>query len=601
MSGETAEQLSGTRRSLSLGSLYLDPNNYRFVDHREYRPIPPERIFDSDVQRRTTAFVLGRNQENVRDLIESIKANGWLDIDPILVERKGRGRFLVVEGNRRVATLKYLKRRYDEDAIDLGKLDSATFSKLPVFLYQDAGERDHLVMMGLHHISGKRRWPAINRARAMEELLQHFHNDADAVCKALGVSKREFNLSVRTLALVNAYKDSDYGDQLQSDQYNLFREVLNSATIREWLGWDHTALKASRQPNLDRLFSWMSREAEIDDGVEEGQDVDIGSTSDPVITTVGHVRELAKIIADPGAVKRLDQTRSLQEATLSSDLLVKNEIEGAFRSCEVGIQKLDSRIGELAADELDKVGQLIGKLKGIMLARNRQPPEDGHRLPWQPFNEITQSHFSSIRVERYRGIGGLRLDGPGRINLIVGVNNAGKTSLLEAIYLLAHQNDERALLDALRWRGRMERDPEPRWIVEQLPRDARISGYFDEIPRNKVSVEFEVDAEPEPDIEDQTSFLSKLDIESSYGVHVQNTAVVFYDDRPRRTSFHGQHWLCRSALTTRSPPTGPRRLRVATGKAWKPVRRGRLSTSFGNASTRHFATSSWPTGSTGFW
>ena len=337
---------------------------------------------------------------------------------------------------------------------------------------------------------------------------------------------------------------------MQSDQYNLFRETLISAAIREWLGWDHTTLAASRQPNLDRLFSWMSREAEIEDGVEEGQDVDIASTSDPVITTVGHVRELAKIIADPRAVKRLDETRSLQEATLSSDLLVKNEIEGAFRSCEVGIQKLDRRIGELAASELDKVGQLIGRLKGIMLARDRQPPEDGHRLPWQPFNEITQSHFSSIRVERYRGIGGLRLDDPGRINLIVGVNNAGKTSLLEAIYLLAHQNDERALLDALRWRGRMERDPEPRWVVEQLPRDARISGCFDEVPDNRVSVEFEVDAEPEPEIEDQTSFLSKLEIESSYGVRMQNTGVVFYDDRPRRTLFQGQHWLCRSALTT---------------------------------------------------
>ena len=133
MSGETAEQLSGTRRSLSLGSLYLDPNNYRFVGQREYRPIPPERIFDADVQRRTTAFVLGRNQQNVRDLIDSIKANGWLDIDPISPSARGRGCISWWKGTGRVATLKHLKRRHDEDAIDLGKLDSATFSRLPVF------------------------------------------------------------------------------------------------------------------------------------------------------------------------------------------------------------------------------------------------------------------------------------------------------------------------------------------------------------------------------------------------------------------------------------------------------------------------------------
>ena len=552
MSDETAEQSrSGSgRRSVPLSRLYLDPNNYRFVDHPDYRPVPPEHVFDADVQRRTTGFVLGRHQENVRNLLASIKANGWLDIDPILVESRDKGRHLVVEGNRRVATLKYLERRYEEDAIDLGEFDANTFSKLPVVLYQDASERDHLVMMGLHHISGKRRWPAINRARAMKRLLPHFHGDADAVCEALGVSKREFNLSVRTLALVDAYEASDYGDQLQSDQYNLFREVLKSEAMRTWIGWDHKALTASNQSNLNRLFSWMSREPESDDAEEDGQDVEFGSMSDPAITTGGHVRELAKIIEDPEAVKSLDETRSLQEATLSSDLLVKSEIDDAFKSCERGIQKLDRRISELAPGQLDRVEQLIGRFQGMMLARKRQPPATGHRLPWQPFNEITQSQFSTIQIERYRGIDGLVLDAPGRINLIVGVNNAGKTSLLEAIYLLAHQSDERALLDAIRWRGRVEGEPPPLWLVGQLPVTARVSGAFDEVPDNATSVCFEVETEPEPDVEDQTSFLSKLAIESSYERRVQSTEVVFFDDRPRRTRFEGQHWLCRSALTS---------------------------------------------------
>ena len=548
MSDETAEQMRGKRQSLSLSSLYLDPNNFRFVDHPEYQPVPPERVFDADVQRRATSIVLGRQQENVRDLIASIKANGWLDIDPILVQRADTGRFLVVEGNRRVATLKYLQRRHEEGVVDLGKLDAARFSDLPVVLYRDAGERDRLVMMGLHHISGKRRWPAINRARAMEQLLPHFQNDADAVCRALGVNKREFNLSVRTLALVKAYKESDYGDQLQSDQYNLFREVLKSEEMRTWLGWDHIARAASNQSNLDRLFSWMSREAETDDGEEDDQDVQ--TMSDPVITTGGHVRELAKIIADPEAVSSLNETRSLQEATLSSDLLVRSEIDGAFKSCDRGIQKLGSRIGELEARELDRVEQLIGRFQGLVLARKRQPPGGGYRLPWQPFNEITQSRFSCINVESYRGISGLTLDDPGRVNLIVGVNNAGKTSLLEAIYLLAHQNDERALLDAIRWRGRVEGDPEPLWLVEQLPHIARISGCFDQIQDNRTRVEFEVAIEPEADVEDQTSFLSKLAIKSSYGEHDQETDVVFFGNRPRRTSFEGQHWLCRSAFTS---------------------------------------------------
>ena len=264
MNNESAEQLRGKRQSLSLSRLYLDPNNYRFHDHPEYCTVSEEHIFDADVQRRTIGFVRGRNQDNVQDLIASIKANGWLDIDPILVERKDKGRFLVIEGNRRVATLKFLQGRYEEGAVDLGRLDRAIFSGISVNLYTDTYERDRLVMMGLHHISGKRRWPAINRAQAMKQLLPHFNNDANAVCQALGVSKREFNLSVRTLALVDVYKESDYGDQFESGKFNLFREVLASPPIRDWLGWGITnsSLRPSSRTWIDS-FPGCRRKQEV--------------------------------------------------------------------------------------------------------------------------------------------------------------------------------------------------------------------------------------------------------------------------------------------------------------------------------------------------
>ncbi len=550
MSRESTEEVRARRQSVALSRLYLDPSNFRFRDHPDYKQIPAEQVLDKDVQRRTTNFVLGRQQEKVRDLVASIKANGWLDIDPILVQRADGARYLVVEGNRRVATLKYLQRRHEEGAIDLGKLDTSVFSELPVVLYRGTGERERLVMMGLHHISGKRRWPAINRAQAMADLLPHFDGDPDAVCRALGVSKREFNLSVRTLALVDAYKQSDYGDQLESEQYNLFREVLRSEEIRTWIGWDHQAGAASNKSNLDRLFSWMSSEAESDERDDDDQNVEVPSNSDRVIATGGQVRELAKIIADPEAVKRLAETRSLQEATLSSDLLARSEVDGALKSCDRGVQKLNRHLGELKGLELDSVEQLIGKLQGVALARKRQPAGTGPRLPWQPFNEITQTQFSSISIDCFRGINGLVIDAPRRVNLIVGRNNAGKTSLLEAIYLLAHQNDERALINTICWRSRVDSDPQPLWLVEQIPPMVSISGRFDNVANGEASVEFAVTTEPEADVEDQTSFLSKLSIDSHYGNRPQSTEVVFFGDRPRRTQFEGQHWLCRSALTS---------------------------------------------------
>ena len=550
MSDASLDPTRSRRQAVSLSNLYLDPNNFRFVDHPDYRYVADEDVFKADVQRLTQTFVAGESQEHIQDLIASFKENGWLDIHPILVERRESGKFLVVEGNRRVATLKHLQRKYQDGKASQGKLDVARFSKVPVVLHEAADERQHMVMMGLHHISGKRRWPAINRALAMKQLREQFDGDANAACRALGVTKQDFNRSVRTLSLVDAYKESDYGDQFKSDQYTLFREVLGKPAIRSWLGWSDSASEATQQDNLDRLFNWMSNVTDTDDGDADGVDVDTRSESGAVITTPGHVRELAKLIEDTAAVRRLDETRSLQEATLSSDLLVKADIDRAFGACDDGIAKLSRQVGELDSEDLDRVERLIGKLHGIAIARKRRPAMSGDRLPWSPFNELTQSQFSTIRVDRYRGIDGLALEDLRRVNLISGINNAGKTSLLEAIYLLAHQNDETALLDVHRWRGRIEGEPDPVWLVGQLQPEVRLSGSFDDVPDNLCRLGIRRLDEVDIDIRDQRYFLAKVALASNYGDRGQSADVALFSNRPPRASFQGRHWLCRSTLTS---------------------------------------------------
>jgi len=43
----------------------------------------------------------------------------------------------------------------------------------------------------------------------------------------------------------------------------------------------------------------------------------------------------------------------------------------------------------------------------------------------------------NLGIERFRGFRELKLDGLGRVNLITGRNNTGKSSLLEAVRILA--------------------------------------------------------------------------------------------------------------------------------------------------------------------
>lgn len=226
------------------------------------------------------------------------------------------------------------------------------------------------------------------------------------------------------------------------------------------------------------------------------------------------------------------------------------------------VNGLTAKIGELGPDELDRVDHISGRLQGLTLSHQRRPPVAGSRLAWQPFNETTASQFRSLNVAKYRGIDGLVLEDPGRMNLIVGVNNSGKTSALEAIYLLAHQNDERALLDMIRLRGRSEGEPDPLWLVEQLPDEIDIGGAFDQVESNAVRLRagrFDHDAEKSGDQAsgDQTSKLSTLVINAEYGERQQWGMATFFSDRPRRTIFDGQNWLCRSAFTSPSSANRP--------------------------------------------
>ena len=53
--------------------------------------------------------------------------------------------------------------------------------------------------------------------------------------------------------------------------------------------------------------------------------------------------------------------------------------------------------------------------------------------------------YSSIRIQGYRGLDSFRMQGLGRVNLLVGTNNCGKTSILECIELLRSVGDPTVL------------------------------------------------------------------------------------------------------------------------------------------------------------
>lgn len=84
--------------------------------------------------------------------------------------------------------------------------------------------------------------------------------------------------------------------------------------------------------------------------------------------------------------------------------------------------------------------------------------------------------FTSLKVNNFRCFQSFELQELGRINLLVGANNSGKTSLLEAIQLLCSGGNLNSLQELMIPRGEYERNKSAR--SRELERELDISNLF---------------------------------------------------------------------------------------------------------------------------
>lgn len=310
-----------------LDRLLLDPNNYRFIDRPDYSKVEDNQLDDARVQQRTLNFLLGKNNSNVKDLISSFTTNGFLDIDQIQVKAVG-DKYVVLEGNRRTATLKYLWDEFKEGN-DVGLLSEADFKSINVVEIIDEDPVQHLISMGLHHISGKKRWNAVNEAQLINDLIVEYGKSEEEVCDSLGITKQKLRKNRRTLFLIDQYKRSDFGDQFEANRFTIFETIISSPVMKKWIDWDDNNYVATNNTNVERLFSWISETEEIDkdeDGIERS------SLKEPIISQYRQIKELAEFINDSQAVKRMEESRSIAEGYSYSDAIGENRLKNALNS-----------------------------------------------------------------------------------------------------------------------------------------------------------------------------------------------------------------------------------------------------------------------------
>lgn len=295
---------------VKLDDLLLDPNNPRFSElGEELNPVGEGRFADDKVQANTLEKMKSPSFD-VAELRDTIKTNGFLPMDRIVVRRwrgqsdDGQKKFVVVEGNRRVTALKWLmnlheigKETFDEDQLQ-------NFRMLECLLLDDeaAPATATLILPGLRHISGVKEWGAYQKAKAIHTLRKSGMSPQEAA-QSLGLSTRAANHAYRCfLALEQMKSDEEFGEYSQPRMYSYFEEVQKRGNLRNWLGWSDEKEKFCVEDRLKEFYGWI---------VPHGEDNQTAKLPESK-----SVRELSQIISDEGALNILRSP----EGTLSRAL-----------------------------------------------------------------------------------------------------------------------------------------------------------------------------------------------------------------------------------------------------------------------------------------
>ena len=318
---------------ITLDKLFLDPNNYRLRSKPQYVEIPDltdDKLIGPALQQRTFNILTGKNNIEVKDLIDSLKSNGFLKVDNILVrelsENKG---YVVIEGNRRVAALKVLQKSYNE-GFDVGILDENIFETqgIEVVKYSYQNPEEYLILMGLRHVSGNKKWDRYNQAKLIAEL-SNGGLSINEIANKLGVpNKNVIQQQLDAFYAIDAFINDEVAYDSNSsfnpyDKFMIFVEVLLKSKVKSWLKWEPTKKEFMNKENLQRFYSWITPSFSMSD--DEEDDFNDGELLEPIIVNHKEIRLLNEIIDDEESILRLEEARSITEAIEQNEGFTKKK------------------------------------------------------------------------------------------------------------------------------------------------------------------------------------------------------------------------------------------------------------------------------------
>ena len=330
--------MSDTRKTSEykrIEDLFLDPANFRLPQ-----------TFELEEQRELCAFIEARY--DLDELGESIARDGFRPEEPLIAVEED-GLLIVVEGNRRLSTLRLLtdqsfravlpesrRKRWSQLAAT-PPVTGGDLLEVPVVVYAERSEVEG--SLGFRHVSGIAPWSAESKARYVSHLVRQGHKFSE-VARMIG-SKSDY---IRRQYVAHAALLEAAANEVETDRaeryFGVYYRALSSPLAREFVGIDWSEENAE-DPRLRQGTEPMAEFLSFLFGTPE---------EPPVITDSRRVDDLGRVLGDETARSVLREERSLEAAldVLGGDVSATNaQLRGALAR----LRQANGAAFEFAGDE----------------------------------------------------------------------------------------------------------------------------------------------------------------------------------------------------------------------------------------------------------
>lgn len=334
-------------------------------------------------------------QFNLDELAESLDKNGYFDEEPLIATphdlpddlaqvsdssvaaryksfiESETTEFIVVEGNRRLATVKLLLnseiRRQVKVARDFPQVSEAVaedLKVLPVIIYP---HRDEVVpYLGVRHIIGIVKWDPYAKARYLAKMIES-GSTVEQVQDQIGDTQNAVLKSYVSYKLLEQARDEfNYDTRAAKNNFSLLMLALNQPSIKEFLGLPRRLQDVSfdlpvpsqNVENLESLLTWVF-------GNKQKQKI---ITDSRQIT-----QHLRHIVASPEAVVELKRTNNLLEAydrTSGEEQILLKRLSDANRNLEFALGVSTRHKTDEVIDLVERCAKTATTLQEIVSKRD---------------------------------------------------------------------------------------------------------------------------------------------------------------------------------------------------------------------------------------